>query len=415
MANEPDPQIIEPPIKVEQQGEGLVATLRTIEEVAQFFQREVRLSQEMGGSTGALPGFGSSAPREQQNWAAQGERLAQQLRQSANNSAQRKASIEELRSSIQTVAQGRVISAHSVEGKKLAHLVSLGRPEAAAIRLARLLQGQFGPPDRQSSPWAYAAVRDLSADQPDTVSSALLSAFQERIAEMQKAFVAAERSVQAAVTNAETSKRELDARVQRADTELARFKDQHGALIAAHETRQAELIEGATKELDAFKQTMKTELQIQAPVEYWTKKARAHGSARWWWFAIFSAAVAALIIVIERWGPDALAALPKTSAGGYDLPSLVLIGAPVVVYLWLLRYLGRFVLTNFAGKHDAELRATMANTFLALVADPQSGVGQAERLIVLHALFRPRAGESDEDAPPPNLLELIQQAISRKP
>ncbi len=72
--------------------------------------------------------------------------------------------------------------------------------------------------------------------------------------------------------------------------------------------------------------------------------------------------------------------------------------------------LSRQFLGHRALEADAAERVAMVQTFLALMEKPEH-VAQADRLLILGALFRPSAKGDGDDAAPPSWLDLVMQRI----
>ena len=85
----------------------------------------------------------------------------------------------------------------------------------------------------------------------------------------------------------------------------------------------------------------------------------------------------------------------------------LVITVPALGYFWVLRLVSRIFVSNLASMSDAAERSIMISTFLALLADKNEPVKTEERLLILQAIFRRGPGMPGDDAPPPNLLELL--------
>lgn len=80
---------------------------------------------------------------------------------------------------------------------------------------------------------------------------------------------------------------------------------------------------------------------------------------------------------------------------------------PTLGYGWLLRHVSRVFVHNLNLVSDAEYREVLARTFLGLAEQKSAGVTEAERVLVLNALFRPAPPHAPEDGPPTGLLDLL--------
>lgn len=86
-------------------------------------------------------------------------------------------------------------------------------------------------------------------------------------------------------------------------------------------------------------------------------------------------------------------------------PKIIAFGLPVAGVIWLARVFLRLFLSNKLLMEDSEQRSVMLDTYLALFED--SDVADADRHLLLNAMFRPLPGETN-DIEPPNLAELIK-------
>ncbi|MGW8276162.1 DUF6161 domain-containing protein [Xanthomonas axonopodis] len=68
---------------------------------------------------------------------------------------------------------------------------------------------------------------------------------------------------------------------------------------------------------------------------------------------------------------------------------------PAFAAIWILRILGRLLSESLALMRDASERRTLVMTFLALMKDNSTGksvIKDEDRILILHALFRPSSG-----------------------
>lgn len=148
--------------------------------------------------------------------------------------------------------------------------------------------------------------------------------------------------------------------------------------------------ETAIASIKAVENSYREAMALKAPVEYWTSKAKAHGIAEgkargllYWYFP-----VAFLLIVILFAGSAVyLLNVPRTTMppGLYFIASAGLASAAGLLF-WVGRLLTKLYLSQHHLRHDAEERATMTTTYLALTAE--NAAADADRQIILSALFR---------------------------
>jgi len=173
--------------------------------------------------------------------------------------------------------------------------------------------------------------------------------------------------------------------------------DARAALARLHSTSAADFTE--TKAL------YEEALKLQAPVKYWEGKAdthrRAEGFALLFLWLYFPLAIGALATtfgftgyeLLKHTGPPPSAALLFIISGG-----LATIAA---VTFWIGRILTKLYLSEHHLRHDAEERAIMTTTYLALTRE--QAASDADRQIILAALFRTTPDGIVKDDGPPDL------------
>lgn len=163
-------------------------------------------------------------------------------------------------------------------------------------------------------------------------------------------------------------------------------------------------------ELDQIRDLYHSKMQTEAAAVYWRNKARAHRWIAWPSLLVFVAMVATPMAT--GWLHfDALKAflieITAATADKFSLTPVVALSIPVVGYGWLLRHVSRLFVQNLTLADDASYRRVMSMTFLGLAKDPASGISDAERGIILNALFRPAPPNAGDEGPPTGLLDLI--------
>lgn len=164
-------------------------------------------------------------------------------------------------------------------------------------------------------------------------------------------------------------------------------------------------LKASLDEMTATRALYMEHMALKAPVEYWTRKATAHGTQGKLFrstlvkFAIWGGlgVVAALLAL-------AIGAIFAINAGVPTSVLVVLATVGVVIttiVFWAGRILTRLYLSEVHLSIDASERATMVETYLALTS-----IGQAskeERAIILGSLFRPTADGIVKDDSAPDL------------
>jgi hypothetical protein len=150
----------------------------------------------------------------------------------------------------------------------------------------------------------------------------------------------------------------------------------------------------AISDLNEVKNAYEETMRLKAPVRYWTNKAKAHGRAECWAVArlclYFPVAFGLLAWAFYEAFALLLHGTPSRPNG--QLPQatyFVLSGALLIAStfaFWIGRLLTKLYLSEHHLRIDAEERAVMTTTYLALIRD--GAASDAERTIILEALFR---------------------------
>jgi len=173
----------------------------------------------------------------------------------------------------------------------------------------------------------------------------------------------------------------------------------------------------AVESIQAVEQSYREAMALQAPVEYWNAKAGAHRIAeraariRLQWFF-----PTALVLIVGMFVASAAYLLTVPTAdlppGLYFIASAGLAAAAGLLF-WIGRLLTKLYLSEHHLRHDAEERAVMTTTYLALTAE--QAASETDRQIVLNALFR---GTSDgivkeEGGLDPSIAAMLAKAMVR--
>jgi hypothetical protein len=197
---------------------------------------------------------------------------------------------------------------------------------------------------------------------------------------------------------------------------LARALRRRAIAYEADRTLRKEEAAQAVSDIKAVEQAYKVAMGLQAPVEYWKGKAKQHKDAEGpardrvvWFFPL------AFVLLSALFGGAAALVLNRPS-GSVPTPLLFVLsgGLATVAGLtfWAGRLLTKLYLSEHHLRHDAEERAVMTTTYLALIKDNAADAG--DRSIVLNALFRSTPdGIVKEDAPPDlNVASLLAKTVA---
>ncbi len=173
--------------------------------------------------------------------------------------------------------------------------------------------------------------------------------------------------------------------------------------IKAFSEANRDEVEEAIKSIRQTEDLYREHMRLKSPVEYWTSKAGAHKNAArkyrnvLMWFSVVAggALVVALSFLAHR--TVEIASNNKPAAIYLTLVTIGIVLSTMV--FWAARILTRLFLSEHHLAIDADERAVMAQTYLALTAEGQAT--SDERSIVLGSLFRPTAdGIVKDDAAP---------------
>lgn len=147
----------------------------------------------------------------------------------------------------------------------------------------------------------------------------------------------------------------------------------------------------AIADLRGVQHAFEEAMHLQAPVKYWNDKAIKHGKAEWW--AIVRLCVyfpaAAVLLGFAFWEA---ASLLLTGTGPKGPPAglfIVISGGLAIVStlaLWVGRIFTKLYLSEHHLRNDAEERAVMTTTYLALTRE--NAASDTDRQVILGALFR---------------------------
>ena len=217
----------------------------------------------------------------------------------------------------------------------------------------------------------------------------------------------------AAALEFDEAKSEFDNRIRGVLQSVLEDRSRQAHEIAELETRLSTFVTETEADLTRIRDLYHKHVQTEAAATYWSDRAK-----RAWWAGVCSFVAFTTMVI----GPlalgyanlDALKAfiieIGTTTQGQLSLTPIVAITVPVLAYGWILRHISRLFIQSFAQADDARYRNVMTMTFLGLSKDKTSGVTDAERGIIINALFRPTPPNAAEDGPPNGLLDLIRGA-----
>jgi hypothetical protein len=177
----------------------------------------------------------------------------------------------------------------------------------------------------------------------------------------------------------------------------------------------------AVSEINAVQAAYLEAMHLQAPVKYWSDKAKAHGKKEFWGIirlvAFFPVALAGLGFAFWKAGTYLLDHAANPEARNPVALYVVITGGLAVIstlLFWVGRLLTKLYLSEHHLRNDAEERAVMTETYLALTKD--SAASDTDRDIILAAIFRSTPdGIVREDGPGDFTLQALLAKFMASP
>jgi len=217
--------------------------------------------------------------------------------------------------------------------------------------------------------------------------------------------------------------------LQQANDLLTSAEQFNGEAMAASKTAISKLEEIETRQLECDKaeqvrekqhkeriseleRAMEERLSLGAQTELWEKRASHTQWYKLGWFAavlltggLLATAFYIAAVWINRDWQILLGAI--TGENSHLLPLIMaLVIIPVGLVFWFLRILLRNYRETRAIEDDARERTTMLQTYIYLVAEGK--MLPEDRMVVLHALFRPRAVDNVDDGNATLISQFVQ-------
>jgi hypothetical protein len=154
-------------------------------------------------------------------------------------------------------------------------------------------------------------------------------------------------------------------------------------------------------------------MALKAPATYWETRGQSSRTVAALAFGGFVLAIIILFLIVKEnyitvkgWivGQD----------GRIDPTVLVVLSPIIVLLLWFFRMIARLYNIAIAESVDAGQRRVMVTTFLSIMNDPNIKLSDAERFLILQALFRASGGKDEPDTMPSNMLEALTKAAQGK-
>jgi hypothetical protein len=164
-----------------------------------------------------------------------------------------------------------------------------------------------------------------------------------------------------------------------------------------------------SEKLSAFKQSLSEEVKLRSASTLWSERARWHRFVAVISLAAFIGILCLALWYISAYFKQIVDVLPKDKDNHIEYASVALLAIPAIGIGWGLKVLARFIQNNSILGDDSRQRQAMTRTYLALVADKDSGVTEKDRLVMLNAIFRPLPGTQVDEVAPPTILDLMKR------
>jgi hypothetical protein len=189
-------------------------------------------------------------------------------------------------------------------------------------------------------------------------------------------------------------------------------------------TRAAISLEGRAQasidELEKTRQRYEEVMRLKAPVDYWSEKGIDHRvnvrTYRLWLtgLSIGFIPIMALVYMAGWWALSSYTTMHPAEAVAMTLYVAGFVGAVTAVGLWFIRIVVRLYMSQHHLAVDADERASLLRTYLALTEAGK--VSEEQRALVLSAVFRPVPDGivKDDGAPVMNPAGLLALLLDKK-
>lgn len=199
------------------------------------------------------------------------------------------------------------------------------------------------------------------------------------------------------------------------DTATTEAKTEIASLISETTSKRNEAIDAINLTNKTYNEFMK----LKATVTYWDKKASAHWWGSFMWggmFTLFAIAGSFSLYCLFTQAFTIAEKLAQAQTNYFSPPFVVLafaIGVASTIAFWIARFLSRLFMSERNLRIDAQLRSTLAQTYLALTQDGK--VDEGDRALILPALFKhTNDGLSSDDGGIDGLLGVVVRYLEKK-
>lgn len=212
---------------------------------------------------------------------------------------------------------------------------------------------------------------------------------------------------------------EIDAQrshIEEANSRVLSLENDHRAAFDKREDDWSNLLVEAKNKIEALKEQVAESMRLATNRNLWSSRTAYHQRSMLLSFLAMTVGVLATVAFIAKVAlpelePKLIDMLTRQS---YMTPKLILIVLCVIGVAWVLRFVARSIADNMTLRADAAHRQSMLDTYLAMRGEGL--MSDADRSVILNALFRPLPGQSnDELNPPMPALEALKQFFGKAP
>jgi hypothetical protein len=209
---------------------------------------------------------------------------------------------------------------------------------------------------------------------------------------------------------------ELVAHEQINEDWLSSLADRNSEFMGAESTRNQawnNFLGDAETQWDTAIKIYSEKMALAAPVTYWNGRGSTHGKSAIAYAVAFAVVIGSGLSLFIQFGIPYLHSIAQNKDVSILVAALPVL-VPAFAGVWLLRMLGRLLSESIQLMQNASERATMVQTFLALMNDEVHGkslVTDNDRLLILHSLFRPSSVSASDDSPPVNWFDILSRKL----
>jgi hypothetical protein len=303
---------------------------------------------------------------------------------------------QSLQNRMRSVSQGTLLTS---DHPNFGYITEIAKKDGDAAAVLMLASRSDGAGTLQNAGPPLDAIARLGVEFVDGSKQG------EAIAAHRKALASLKSSTEKELT----ALRETLAGEQRRSKQI---EEDHSERVRVSNEQWSALLKKSDDDWEDLKRVYDEKLSLLAPTEYWNGRAEHYKRQAIWYAIAFGVALCVMIGLFAWFGIGELKTTKATSVLVAILPVII----PAFAGVWVLRILGRQLSESLMIMKDAEERETLVKTFLALMRDETTGkavINEADRVLILQALFRQSRVTAVDDSPPLNSAEAVLKSVGR--